>query len=129
MSSKPDGTRSVRARQPADGELDAVAGQHAPGFDLGQVGGLRKTAEHLARLLARGLARQRKGLAPEGVPRGRTLGERFRRAAGDVGGAAGGVHGANLKRNVVRTGGGASRLRWLPPLHRESLYAFRLISS
>ena len=82
---------SIRAGKTPHGEFDAIAGQHPPGFDLGHVGGLGKPAEHLTRLLARGLARQRKGLAPERVARAHVAGERFRRASGDVGRTAGGV--------------------------------------
>src|SRR6187401_1622115 len=59
----PGSVRSVRAREPPHGELDAVARQLAPGLDLGHVGGLGEAAEHLAGLLARGLARQREGVA------------------------------------------------------------------
>ena len=45
---------SIRAGKPPHGEFDAIAGQHAPGLDLGHVGGLGETAEHFARLFAGG---------------------------------------------------------------------------
>src|SRR5215813_8855660 len=35
---------SIRAGQPANGEFDAIARQHAPALDLGLVGGLGKAA-------------------------------------------------------------------------------------
>src|SRR6187455_1473665 len=63
----PPATTLVRAWQPPHGELDRAVRQLAPAFDRGHVGGLGKAAEHLARLLARRLARQRKRLAPVGV--------------------------------------------------------------
>src|SRR5262245_38492230 len=81
---------SVRARKPAHGEFDAIAGEFAPGFDLGHVGRLGKAAEYLARLFARLLARQRESLAAEGVARARL--QRFCRAAGDIGRRATGAH-------------------------------------
>src|SRR4029077_3744853 len=80
----------IRARQPPHGELDAVAGQLTPGFDLGHIGSLGKAAEEFARLLARRLARQREGLAAEAFARARTAGERSAGASGDIGGAGGG---------------------------------------
>src|SRR6476620_7385737 len=58
---------SIRAWQPANRELDAIAGQHAPALDLGLVCGFGKAAQQLARLLARCRARQRGGVAPEGI--------------------------------------------------------------
>src|SRR6476620_1663294 len=74
----PPATTLVRAWQPP----------HAA-FDRGHVGGLGKAAEHLARLLARRLARQRKRLAPVGVA-ARCLQTRaaVRHPAGDIFGAA-----------------------------------------
>src|ERR1041385_7606056 len=66
-SARAANTRSVRRRQPPHRELNAPVGQFAPDFDLGHVGGLGEAAEHLARLFARLLARQREGLAPERV--------------------------------------------------------------
>src|SRR3954464_7816728 len=93
---------SIRAGKTPHGEFDAIAGQHTPGLDLGHVGGLGKPAEHLPRLLARGLPRQREGLAPERVARTHVAGERFRRAPGDVGWTAGGVGKTPHYRNVVR---------------------------
>src|ERR1051326_2626103 len=54
----------IRARQPPHGELDGAVRQFAPAVDRGHVGGLGKAAEHLTRLFARGLARQRKRLTP-----------------------------------------------------------------
>src|SRR5215831_11567495 len=47
---------SVRARKPAHSELDAVAGEFTPGFDLGYVRRLGKAAEHFSRLFPRLLA-------------------------------------------------------------------------
>jgi|SRR6476620_10163908 hypothetical protein len=67
---------SIRARKPPQGELDAFAGEFAPGFDLGHVGRFGKAAEHFARLLPRLLARQREGLASKRVAWPRA--ERFR---------------------------------------------------
>jgi hypothetical protein len=58
---------SVRARQPAHGELDLVARKHAPAFDFGLVRSLGEAAQQLARLLAGSLAGERKGFAPENV--------------------------------------------------------------
>ena len=50
---------SVRARQPAYSELDFVARQHAPAFDLGLVGGLGEPAQQIAfsRAASRGSAK------------------------------------------------------------------------
>src|SRR5262245_38740834 len=81
---------SIRARKPPHGELDAFAGEFAPGFDLGHVGRFGKAAEHFARLLPRLLARQREGLASKRVAWPRT--ERFRRAASDIGGTTTDTH-------------------------------------
>src|SRR3977135_2289809 len=67
---------SIRAGQPADGEFDAIPGQHAPSLDLGLIGGLGEAPEQLARLGARLLARQREALAPERVrARARAVGD------------------------------------------------------
>src|SRR5687768_4996531 len=87
---------SICARQPPHGELDAIARQHAPGFDLGHVRRLRESTEHFARLLTRGLARERKSLAPERIARALAAGERFRRTPGNVGGTPVGVHDTAL---------------------------------
>ena len=57
----------IRAGQAPHREFDRAAGQLAPAFDRGHVGGLRVAAEHLARLVAGGFARQRKGIAPVAV--------------------------------------------------------------
>src|SRR5262245_28279021 len=92
----PDAGRSIRARQPPYRELDAIAREHAPGFDLGHVRRFGIAAKQLARLLARGGPRQRKGLAPEAVARAGAAAERLRGTAGDIGGAADGVHGTCL---------------------------------
>src|SRR5438105_8796806 len=59
--------RSVRAREPAHGELDAVARQFPPALDLGLIGSLGEAAQELARLFARRRARSGEGLAPEGI--------------------------------------------------------------
>jgi hypothetical protein len=58
---------SIRAWQPTNRELNAIAGQHAPALDLGLVGGLGKAAQQLARLLARSRPRQRVCVTPEGI--------------------------------------------------------------
>jgi len=55
----------------------------------------------------RGFAWQREGFAPESVPRAGLTGQRFRRASGDVGRAAGGAHDAPHVRNVVRNRAGS----------------------
>ena len=62
------------ARQSAVGSRRMVNSMRSPGstrqdFDLGHIGRLGKAAKHFARLLARGLARQREGVASEGVAR------------------------------------------------------------
>src|SRR5262249_31277244 len=88
---------SVRARQPAHGELDPPVRKLPPGLDLGQVGRLGKTAKLSARLLAGGRARHREGAAAEAR---RSRGEIAPAAgavlgglAGEVGGSAKSVHG------------------------------------
>src|SRR5277367_998395 len=58
---------SIGGRQPADDKLDPVAGDLAPRFDLGHVGRLGETLEPGARLGARFVAGQAKGLAAPGV--------------------------------------------------------------
>jgi len=73
---------SVRARE-VPHRVDAVTGQHSPGFDLSHIGRLGKAAKQLARLLARGLPWQREGLAPK---RASAVG----RAASDIPWATGG---------------------------------------
>src|SRR5215208_1931252 len=84
------GAPSIRRRQPPHRELDPPVRQFAPAFDLGHVGRLGIAAEHLARLFARLLARQRKSLAPERV--GLALAQRLGGAARDVGGSSAGTH-------------------------------------
>src|ERR1700730_18531305 len=95
-------TRLIRAGQPADGTLDAIARKDAPGLDLGHVGRLRKAAKHLARFLARGLPRQGKGLAPKRVPLSPLLRKNFCRPACHVGGTTNGTHERLAVRNVIR---------------------------
>src|SRR5262245_50350528 len=83
--------------QPADRELDAIAREHAPALDLSLIGGFRKAAQQLARLLTRSRARQRVCVAPEGIdatpdcPAGENAGA----AASNIGRAAV-VHHAGL---------------------------------
>src|SRR5262249_9625457 len=77
---------SARARKPPHREFDAIVGEDAPTLDLGLVGRLGEPAQHLARLLARGLARQGEGIAPEAVP--------VLALVKDPGGPAGDVDGA-----------------------------------
>src|SRR5215471_7038772 len=113
---------SVRARKPAHGEFDAIAGEFAPGFDLGHVGRLGKAAEHLARLFTRLLARQRESLAAEGVARAGL--QRFCRAAGDVGRTAAGTHDSlTLQCRVKEPARGVALISahssW-PPRHPRS---------
>src|SRR5437667_3267889 len=85
---------SIRAREPAHGELDAVAGEFPPTLDFGQVGRLGKAAQQLARLFARRRARQGEGLAPEGIAaHALAVCDQLCCAAGDVGGTADRSHG------------------------------------
>src|SRR5262245_53803689 len=87
---------SVGGRQATHGELDTAVGKLAPGFDFRHVGGLGKAAEQLARLVARGLARQRERVAAKSC-RAVAASEPLCGAAGDVGRSARSVHGFNLR--------------------------------
>ena len=89
----------IRARQPADGEFDLVAGQDPPALDLGLVGRLGKAAEHFARLFPGRLARQRKGLAPKRTGAGPS-GHQSGRLSGDVERTPG--HTPNDSRHFTR---------------------------
>src|SRR5580693_10613225 len=58
---------SIGGRQPADDKLDPVVGDLAPRFNLGHIGRFGEALEPFARLGARFVARQAKGLAAPGV--------------------------------------------------------------
>src|SRR3984957_193498 len=64
-------SRSISGRQPTDDEFDPIAGELAPGFDLGHIGCFGEALEPFARLGARLVARQAKGLPPPGALSGR----------------------------------------------------------
>ena len=61
--------RINRRSEPPHGEFDGAVRQFAPAFDRGHVGGLGEPPEHLARLFACGLPRQRECLTPIGSRR------------------------------------------------------------
>src|ERR1700733_10091917 len=60
-------SRSISGRQPADDEFDPIAGELAPGFDLGHISCFGEALAPFARLGARFVTRQAKGLPPPGV--------------------------------------------------------------
>jgi hypothetical protein len=70
-----------RRQQPLRRDWIGSSGHPRRGFDLGHIGGLGKTPEHLTRLCARRFARQRKGFASERVSGAPVVGEGFRRTA------------------------------------------------
>src|ERR1700722_5799632 len=60
-------SRSISGRQPTDDEFDPIAGELAPGFDLGHISCFGEALDPFARLGARFVTRQAKGLPPPGV--------------------------------------------------------------
>jgi len=90
----------IRAWQPADSELDPIAWKDAPRLNLSHIGRFRKAAKHLARFLARGLARERESLASKRVALVALLRKDLCRPACDVGGTTNGTHERLAVRNV-----------------------------
>src|SRR5580704_14577587 len=92
---------SIRARQSADGELDAIPGQHAPSLDLGLIGGLGEAAEQLARHRARLFARQRESFAPERIrARAGAVGDELGGPPRDIGGTKSMTHDTPKNRHT-----------------------------
>src|SRR4051794_12548669 len=101
----PPATTLVRAWQPPHGEFDRAVRQLAPAFDRGHVGGLGEAAEHLARLFARGLPRQRKRLAAVRIAARRLQSRAVaRHPAGEIFGAAV-THTLTLQRHCSTPAG------------------------